>query len=609
MMTPYSNLRILCGSILLFVSAVTFAQQKEDNWKPAEAPLMTKWADDVDPDNALSEYPRPMMKRDNWQNLNGLWDFKIAHKGDETGNDGDYSQKILVPYPVESALSGIGDTITPDKRVWYKRNFKVDNPNEKGRILLHFGASDWETRVWVNEEYVGSHQGGYDPFTFDITDQVKDNEAAQDIEVAVWDPTDGGYQPVGKQSNDPRGIWYTAVTGIWQTVWLEHVSESYIKDLNITPDVDNDRVKVEIEGENLSDTQNVKVEALEEGKVVSKAEGNTKQTFLIDLDNPKLWSPEDPFLYDLKVELRDEEGTSIDEVSSYFGMRKVDIAKADDGYTRLFLNNAPLFQMGPLDQGYWPDGLYTAPTDEALKSDIEKTKALGYNMLRKHVKVEPQRFYYWADKLGILVWQDMPSGDIRPGGERSEESAKEFKKEYKRMIDAHYNHPSIVMWVPFNEGWGQSQTETEQITKWTKDYDPSRLVNNASGWHDAGVGDVVDMHEYPGPDMPEPEDNRAAVLGEFGGEAFVDKDHLWLQDLSKAPGHYETSPSKSKLHKTYDHFIDKLLKLKEKGLSAAVYTQTTDVETEVNGLMTYDREVVKFDMDHLKKIHDKLITQ
>ncbi|WP_372638533.1 glycoside hydrolase family 2 protein [Fodinibius sp.] len=593
---------ILFFILVLSISLPFTVYGQQNDWEPAEASLMSEWAEEVGPENALPEYPRPMMEREHWQNLNGLWEFKITAKDNDFG---DYEQQILVPYPVESALSGIGEIVGADNRVWYKRSFQVDNPHEGGRVLLHFGASDWETHVRVNGEYVGTHQGGYDPFTFDITDQLAKGE--QEIEVTVWDPTDIGYQPVGKQTHDPRSIWYTAVTGIWQTVWLEYVPESYIKDLKITPDVDNSRVKVEISGKYLSDGHQARVKVLKEGEVGGESEGLHKQDFLIELDNPELWSPDNPFLYDLNVELLDENGQVIDEVSSYFGMRKIEIAKAEDGYTRLFLNNEPLFQMGPLDQGWWPDGLYAAPTDEALKYDIEVTRDLGYNMLRKHVKVEPQRFYYWADKLGILVWQDMPSGDMRPGQipGRTEESARQFKQEYKQMIDAFYNHPSIVMWVPFNEGWGQFQTE--KIVEWTQNYDPTRLVNNASGWTDRGVGDVIDMHEYPGPDMPETEDNRAAVLGEYGGQALVVEDHLWLQDFSRAPSHYETSQSETKLHETYDQMIEELMELKDNGLAAAVYTQTTDVETEVNGLMTYDREVVKFDFEHLREIHEALI--
>jgi len=285
-------------------------------------------------------------------------------------------------------------------------------------------------------------------------------------------------------------------------------------------------------------------------------------------------------------------------------MRKTTIGKADDGFTRILLNDKALFQLGPLDQGWWPDGLYTAPSDEALKYDIKVTKALGFNMLRKHVKVEPQRFYYWCDKMGILVWQDMPNGGMKPEKvERSEESKAQYRKEYEAMVSAFYNHPSIVVWVPFNEGWGQF--DTEEIIKYAKKMDPTRLINQASGWIDKGVGDMNDVHEYPGPAMPAPEDNRAAVLGEFGGQGYAVKDHLWINDFSRAPDHFRTSKSKEALRKKYNELIDALYLLKKKGLSAAVYTQTTDVESEVNGMMTYDREVLKFDEKKLRKMHQK----
>ncbi|MBS3771923.1 MAG: beta-galactosidase [Bacteroidales bacterium] len=578
-------------------------QAQENQYEKANNPLFTTWAEEVGPENALPEHPRPQMKRDHWKNLNGLWDFQMTSK---MGGPGEYEEEILVPYPVESALSGIKEIVGADNRVWYKRSVTVDNPYENGRVLLHFGAVDWESDVFVNGEHVGKHKGGYDPFTYDITEYVE-SSGPQEIEVTAWDPTDLGHQPVGKQTHDPRSIWYTAVTGIWQTVWLEYVPQSYIKNLKITPQVDQNQVKIEAYASHVSDDHQIKVIARDEGQTVATSTGFHDNRLFVELENPKLWSPQDPFLYDLEVQLLDGEGNAVDQVESYFGMRKISLGKGEDGYTRLFLNNKPLFQLGPLDQGWWPDGLYTAATDEALKYDVQVTKDLGFNMLRKHVKVEPQRFYYWCDKMGVLVWQDMPSGDMRPGKipYRSEASAEQFKKEYKNLIKDFYNHPSIVMWVPFNEGWGQFQTR--EIVEMTKKLDPTRLVNNASGWHDRKVGDVHDIHSYPGPDMPETEDNRAAVLGEFGGQALVVKDHLWLQDFSRAPSHYETSQSKEKLHNQYDDLLQKVFPLKEQGLAAAVYTQTTDVETEVNGFMTYDREVIKFDLEHMQEMHQKLI--
>lgn len=588
---------------LAFILYPVDVYSQTEGWEPADNPLMTRWADDVDSEDPLPEYPRPKMKRDSWTNLNGLWDFQIQSKRQK----GEYDDQILVPYPVESALSGVKETVGARNRAWYRRSVSAE-PSERERVLLHFGASDWQTHVLVNGQHVGTHQGGYDSFTFDITNALNE-DGPQEIEVAVWDPTDRGHQPVGKQTHDPHSIWYTAVTGLWQTVWLETVPTHYIKDLKVTPQVHRDRAKVKVDVPEVPEDYEVRAVVQTEDGPVAQTTGSPHNRLYLQWDNPRLWSPSDPFLYDLQVRLLNDEGRVVDEVESYVGMRSVSVREAEDGHMRLFLNGKPLFQMGLLDQGWWPDGLYTAPTDEALKHDIQVTKKLGYNMLRKHVKVEPQRFYYWADKLGVLVWQDMPSGDNRPGqiSQRSPESAQQFRDEYKAMVDALYHHPSIVMWVPFNEGWGQFQTR--EIVAWTKQYDPTRLVNNASGWTDRGVGDVVDMHKYPGPDMPEPENNRGAVLGEFGGEALVMEDHLWIQDFSNAPSHYETSQSRAELRRTYDQMIQTVDSLKAEGLGAAVYTQTTDVESEVNGVMTYDRAVIKFDESQMRRRHRELIKE
>jgi len=593
---------LLLVALLLGLGTVSVLAQ-EEAWQPADNPLMTRWADDIDPEAPLPKYPRPKMRRAEWTNLNGQWDVQVSGKRGK----GEYDDQILVPYPVESALSGVKETVGAQNRVWYRRTVTAD-PGENERVLLHVGASDWETHVFVNGEHVGMHQGGYDPFSFDVTDALTD-EGEQTIEISVWDPTDRGHQPVGKQTHDPRSIWYTAVTGIWQTVWLEPVPETHIRDLEVTPQVRHDRAKVTVDVAGASDEHRVRVVVGTEEGEVARATGSPRNRLFAQWDDPRLWSPDDPFLYDLDVHLLDGDGTVVDRVSSYVGMRSVSVQEAADGHMRLFLNGEPLFHVGLLDQGWWPDGLYTAPTDAALKHDIEVTKELGYNMLRKHVKVEPQRFYYWADRLGVLVWQDMPSGDMRPDEipERSPESARQFKQEYKDVVDALAHYPSIVMWVPFNEGWGQFQTE--EIVEWTENRDPTRLVNNASGWHDRGVGDVVDEHHYPGPGMPDPEDNRAAVLGEFGGEALVVKEHLWVQDFSEAPTHYETSQSEDALHRTYDRMIQEVDSMKEEGLAAAVYTQTTDVESEVNGVMTYDRAVVKFDEAHMRELHRALIKE
>ena len=594
---------ISIGLISMFLLLVLHTTMlAEDDWSPAEFRLSSKWAENVDPDNVHNEYPRPQLKRENWKNLNGEWDFALTSK---LGSPEEYDNKILVPFPVESSLSGIQKRVGAANRVWYKKEFSIDNPHEKGRVLLHFGASDWETDVYINGEHIGKHKGGYNQFTFDITEHIK-SSGSQEIKVTVWDPTDKGSQPVGKQTYNPRNIWYTPVTGIWQTVWLEYVPESYIKDVNITPQLDNSRVKLEVDAKNVSSSHKIKAIVKEDDTKINTSTGYHGNRLFVNIEDPELWSPNNPFLYDLELKLLNEEGNKIDQVESYFGMRKISIGKGEDGYTRLLLNNKPLFQYGVLDQGFWPSGLYTAPSDDALKYDIKVMKDLGLNMLRKHVKVEPQRFYYWCDKMGILVWQDMPNGSLRPNP-RDKESKKQFKKEYKNLITSLYNHPSIVTWVPFNEGW--AQFDTKEIVKMTRKLDPNRLVDNASGWTDKQVGDLRDIHVYPGPGMPEVEDNRAAVLGEFGGQALVVEDNLWISDFSNAPDHYETSQSEEKLHSTYNSMINDLMGLKDKGLAAAIYTQLTDIETEVNGYMTYDRSIIKFDKEDIRELHNKLINK
>lgn len=583
-------------------------QGQSDKWQPAENPLVTRWAEGINPEEPLPEYPRPQMERDEWKNLNGLWNYTVAPILEDKPRQWD--GEILVPFAIESALSGVKKRVGPDNKLWYNKTFTIPEDWSGERIKLHFGAVDWRAEVWVNGKKVGSHDGGYIAFSFDITDALKENEDQQ-ITVSVWDPTDDGFQPRGKQVRDPRGIWYTPTTGIWQTVWLEPVPEVAIKDLEMTPNIDDQYLNLEVQTDAEARDYTIKAEAFADGEKVSEISGDLKEQMQLSIPNMKLWSPDNPFLYDLTVSLH-HNGKKVDEVDSYFGMREIRIDKAEDGFVRLFLNDEPLFHYGLLDQGFWPDGVYTAPTDDALKYDIEVTKDLGFNMIRKHVKVEPNRWYYWADKVGVLVWQDMPNGDrhIKRGEEdieRVAQSAYNYKKELKEIIGQFDNHPSIVTWVPFNEGWGQF--ETEKIAEMVQDLDSSRLVNVVSGWQDRGVSDMHDIHSYPGPDMPEPEEDRAAILGEFGGEALVVEDHLWIQDFSRAPGHYETSQSEDELFNTYEALLNELMELKEKGLAGAVYTQTTDVESEVNGIMTYDREVIKFDKQFLKELHQDLINQ
>jgi hypothetical protein len=565
-------------------------------WQMAESPLKTRWADDVSPANPLPEYPRPQMVRKDWQNLNGLWDYAIT--GSEASRPAAFDGQILVPYPVESALSGVKRMLYETNRLWYRRSFEIARSWESKRVILHFGAVDWDTVVWVNGKEIGRHRGGYGAFSFDITDALRSREA-QEVVVAVTDPTDKGYQPRGKQVLRPQGIFYTPCSGIWQTVWLEAVSGAHIKGLRITPDVDNNSVRVMADTVIPLGAYEVEVNVSDFRGRVGTAKVLPGKEAVIKIKEPRLWTPDRPALYDLTVSLKLGSRT-LDRVDSYFGMRKVSLGKDAKGFTRILLNNQPLFQNGFLDQGFWPDGIYTAPTDKALRFDIEMTKKMGFNLARKHVKVEPARWYYWCDKLGLLVWQDMPSGDsfIRgemPDIQRRPESGQNFERELKALVDGLYNHPSIVMWVPYNEGWGQ--WDTARIVDLIKAWDPTRLVNNASGWTDRGVGDVNDMHRYPGPGSPKPEDKRAVVLGEFGGLGFPMKGHTWQSERNWG---YRTYTNAEALTTAYLNLAQRLWPLIEShGLSAAVYTQTTDVEGEVNGLMTYDREVVKIDLAKL----------
>ncbi|MEO8470682.1 MAG: sugar-binding domain-containing protein [Chryseolinea sp.] len=600
--------RILTFLCLISIASPLVAQS---SWKMVGGKISTPWAEKVDPASPLPEYPRPQLVRETWLNMNGLWDYAIKSKTDSMPSG--YDGKILVPYAVESALSGVGKEVGQDSKLWYRRTVVLPSTFKKKNVLLHFGAVDWETHVYVNGKVVGSHKGGYDPFSFDITPHLKSGQ--NEIVVSVWDPSDEGPQPRGKQVKKPNSIWYTPVTGIWQTVWLEPVAKTYVLATRHTPDIDQKTIQIQALVSNLAPGDMLKVQALKGTEVVAE-ETLAGMNATLQIESPTLWSPENPFLYDLKVSIL-RKGKVIDQVSSYCAMRKISSAPDESGTLRMLLNNSFTFQYGPLDQGWWPDGLYTAPTDEALKFDIEKTKAMGFNMIRKHVKVEPARWYYYCDKLGMLVWQDMPSGDMgnrweqRPGiigiatsKDRTPESESIYKTEWKAIMDANYNFPSIVVWVPFNEAWGQFKTE--EIVNWTMQYDPSRLVNTASGGNFVSVGHILDLHNYPEPVMPDPElygKDRIIVLGEFGGLGLPLDGHTWQ---SKDNWGYQSFPNKEELLTKYLSFIDRFQPLIEKGLSAAVYTQTTDVEIETNGLMTYDRKVVKMPEQSLKAAHAKL---
>ncbi len=538
------------------------------------------------------------MVRKEWINLNGLWDYAILAKDSTAVN---FQGKILVPFPVESALSGVMKKVGKENRVWYKREIEISAKWKNSRTLLHFEAVDWQTNVLIDGKDIGWHKGGYDPFTFDITNFVLDGKK-HDLEVIVWDPTDDGFQPRGKQVNDPGGIFYTSTTGIWQTVWMEPVPESYISDFSINTNSDKSEVEINPKFENSNSNDSVQLTISTDEREIINRKFGYKDAINLIIPNPVLWSPDHPFLYDLKIQLI-RNNKVLDEVKSYFGMRKISIQKDENGFNRLALNNEILFQNGPLDQGFWPDGIYTPPTDEAMRYDIEMTKKMGFNMLRKHVKVENRRFYYWCDKVGILVWQDMPSanGYVSPGSKDlnpTQEHKDQFELELTRMIQTHYNHPSIVMWVPFNEGWGQY--DTKRIVDLIYSQDSSRLVDNATGWEDRNCGDVIDIHHYPEPRCPEPEVNRASVLGEFGGLGFYVEGHTW----QKENWGYEKMQNLDELLVKYEDFYREIFRLRDKnGLAACVYTQTTDVETETNGLMTYDRDRVKMGTENILNAH------
>lgn len=594
----------------LFVCcALALALCAQAQWKPAGDKIKTQWAEQVNPKSVLPEYPRPLMERSEWQNLNGEWEYAIKPLGEV--EPASFDGNILVPFAVESSLSGVQKEVGEKNELWYKRSFTVPAKWKGKDVMLNFGAVDWKAEVFVNDVLVGSHKGGYTPFSFNITPFLK-GSGAQKLVVRVWDPSDKGYQPIGKQTSNPQGIWYTSVTGIWQTVWLEPVASNHITAVKSIPNVDANALNVTVDASTPCVTSIVEVKLLDKGAVVASAKGVQGQELRLGVKNPTLWSPENPYLYDMSITLS-QNGKVIDQVKSYTAFRKISVEKDKNGILRMCLNNKPLFHYGPLDQGWWPDGLYTAPTDEALLYDIKKTKEWGFNMIRKHVKVEPARWYYHCDKEGILVWQDMPSGDMgnrwEPhkynGGtdkERSVESVANYYQEWKEIMDLGVSHPSIVVWVPFNEAWGQF--DTEKVVAWTKAYDPSRLVNPASGGNHRPCGDILDLHNYPGPDMSLFDAQRVTVLGEYGGIGLPLENHLWW---NKRNWGYIQFKNSDEVTAEYVKYANELKGFVKRGFSAAVYTQTTDVEGEVNGLMTYDRKVIKINEAKVKAANQSVI--
>jgi glycosyl hydrolase family 2 len=596
-------------------------------WQPAGGRIMTRWAADVSPENAWPEHPRPQLVRPEWRNLNGLWDYAITGVGgnwttgrvenatyDPLNNlsvtrPPSWDGRILVPFAVESALSGVGRIVKPEQTLWYRRSFEVPANWAGRRVLLNFEAVDWHTIVFLNGQRVGENKGGYVPFSIDITAMLS-KTGQQEVVLAVWDPTNAGDQSVGKQAlpEQRKGFRYTPTTGIWQTVWLEGVPDASIERLKVVPDVDGSRVLVTAVPRGTPSA--VTAEVLVDGKVVSSGQGAAGQPVAVDISNPRLWSPDSPYLYDLRVTMAD------DTVGSYFGMRKIAVGKDERGVMRFYLNNELLrFQYGPLDQGYWPDGVLTPPSDAAAEFDVQYLRDIACNMIRVHIKVHPARWYYHCDRLGLLVWQDMVctrkfEPNITPV------SAKQWESEQRRMIDSLHNHPSIIQWIVFNEAWGQY--DTERLTAWTKDYDPTRVVTNASGWTDfAGAGDVRDIHDYSirasiPPLAAEP--NRAIVIGEFGGFNVYLKGHLWHPEQREEPrvdlmreGGRERYADGEQWLENYRPWIESWRYLiGDHGLNAGVYTQIADVEHEPNGWLTYDREVSKIPVETLRALHEPL---
>jgi len=558
------------------------ADSEGRSWEMVRGDMVTRWAKEVSPSNVLPEYPRPVMRRERWKNLNGLWEFTMRPRS-EAGRPDEFEDHILVPFCVESALSGVKKRVVETDMLWYRRTFETPGEWAGERILLHFGGVDWAASVRVNGHEATHHRGGYDPFSVEITDMLK-KRGPQEIVVSVWDPTDKGLQMRGKQKIEPEGFMYTPASGIWQTVWIEPVARSHIRSVCTEADIDENCVWVTVDTANTDDAFTIEAKTLlpevgaKKGTIpvaVEERAGRRLRLSLREEPKTRLWSPDSPFLYDLQVTLKGRTGKAVDRVESYFGMRRISVGKDADGINRLLLNNRPLFQYGFLDQGWWPDGLYTAATDAALRYDIETAKRIGANMLRKHVKIEPQRFYYWCDKLGILVWQDMPSGV-----NHIPEMKRQFELELKRNIDAMRSHPSIIMWVAFNEGWGQF--DAARLAKWIKNYDPSRLVDHASGWADRGeYGDVRDIHLYPEPGVSPVKERRAIVLGEFGGIGWGVKGHEWRVDKGHGHSGFGDDPDLTNAYVRRIRLLRPMIRL---GLCAACYTQIADQEIEVNFL-------------------------
>ena len=582
---------------------------EESKWVPAGNKIKTKWGKNLTPNNIWQEYPRPQLERKDWLNLNGFWSYSITDI--HSTKPEKFDEKILVPFCLESSLSGVMKSLNEKQILWYFKEFEIPKEWKDKKILLHFNAVDWKCELYLNDSRIGEHFGGYSEFYFDITRHIK--EGNNKIVLKVWDPSDKGYQPTGKQCLEPHSIWYTPISGIWQTVWLEPVSEQYIKQLEFNNDLDKKEIKINCKLNN-DEKLPVEIKIIYKEKEILQLKGNSNEEIIFKIPEEDFhpWSPNEPNIYTIKAQLFDKNNQIIDSISSYTTIRKVEQKKDENGFNRIYLNNKPLFNMGTLDQGYWPDGLYTPPSEEAMIYDINKLKELGFNTIRKHVKIEPYRYYYHCDKIGMLIWQDMPSGDrqnnkwehhgLNAGEDvkRSEKSKNDYYKEWEEIINNLKFFQCIIIWIPFNEAWGQF--DTEKVVTFTNKQDPSRLINAASGGNHRICGNFLDLHNYPHPDQYLKVDNLINILGEFGGLGLDIKGHTWKDDNWG----YKTMKTKEEVTEKYEEYINMIIN-SFKGFSAAIYTQTTDVEIEINGLITYDREQTKVIEDRIKAVNEKII--
>ena len=604
----YRSILACCVSLIAFAAAPA----GRADWQPVEGRMLSRFAQDVTVDTAWREYPRPQMVRSRWRNLNGLWEYALTPQ--DAPRPAAFDGEILVPFPIESALSGVKQVPGAERRLWYRRKFTVPPEWSEDRVILHFGAVDWRAVVSVNGKTVGEHKGGYTPFHFDITDALAGG-GEQELVVSVWDPTDAWTQARGKQVSEPAGIWYTSVTGIWQTVWMEPVPAASIAALSIVPNIDSQSIQLRVSTRGRDAGMQVRAAVYAGGRAIARGSGSPNRPLRITIENPRLWTPDSPHLYDLDVQLTRGQDP-VDRVGSYFAMRKVSLGKDDRGFTRLMLNNRPIFMLGPLDQGWWPDGLYTAPTDEALRYDIEVTKKLGFNMARKHVKVEPARWYYHCDRLGLMVWQDMPNGNLRrgrpnklrvaPGDAEDARAPGRFRAAVRSRVG---RVDRCLLVFPFDRQLGSLQTKAGGSTnsgahcRLAGEARPSRLVNANSGWTDRGVGHVYDTHMYSGSRHGARLAGTRHLARRIRRPRLAGRRHLWW---NKRNWGYRTYYSREALNEKYLEVVGNVIGPIGHGLAAAVYTQTTDVEGEVNGLMTYDREIVKFDEAKLRGLHNRL---